>query len=126
MPQSLSEQLAGTPLFGANASYVETLYEQYLQRPESVEPSWRAYFDALRVGAPQERPHRAVIAALAARAQASTPPTAGGGGASEKQAAVSRLMQIYSNRGHLIARIDPLGLLQRPRPRRARPRLRWA
>ena len=26
-------------------------------------------------------------------------------------------MQIYSNRGHLVARIDPLGLLQRPRPR---------
>jgi 2-oxoglutarate dehydrogenase E1 component len=122
MPPSLSEQLAGTPLFGANASYVETLYEQYLQRPESVEPSWRAYFDTLRAGAPREQPHRAVIAALAARARAPAAATGAtaavtGGGASEQQAAVSRLMQLYSNRGHLIARIDPLGLLRRPRPR---------
>src|SRR6204780_452635 len=39
------------------------------------------------------------------------------GAASQKQAAVSRLVQLYINRGHLIARIDPLELLQRPRPR---------
>ena len=40
-----------------------------------------------------------------------------------KQAAVSRLIQIWINRGHLIAKLDPLGLMQRPRPARARPRL---
>ena len=35
----------------------------------------------------------------------------------EKQSAVSRLIQFYANRGHLIADIDPLGLMQRPMPR---------
>ncbi len=35
----------------------------------------------------------------------------------EKQAAVSRLIQIYMNRGHLLAKLDPLGLTLRPRPR---------
>ena len=91
MPDSVSEQLAGTPLLAASADYLEALYEQYLLRPDSVDPAWRAYFSSVP-------PLKAVAA-------------------NEKQAAVSRLMQIYSNRGHLIAHIDPLGLLQRPRPR---------
>jgi 2-oxoglutarate dehydrogenase E1 component len=120
MPPSLPELLASTPLSGANASYVETLYEQYLQNPDSIDPAWRGYFDAMGPAATPERAHAPVIAGVAARTQASAracpvaPPEAV---ASEKQAAVSRLMQIYSNRGHLIAPIDPLGLLQRPRPR---------
>ena len=47
MPPSLLEQLASTPLSGANASYVEALYEQYLRDPASVDAAWRSYFDAL-------------------------------------------------------------------------------
>jgi 2-oxoglutarate dehydrogenase E1 component len=35
----------------------------------------------------------------------------------EKQAVVSRLIQIYMNRGHLIAKVDPLGLMQRTKPK---------
>ena len=120
MPPSLLEQLASTPLSGANASYVEALYEQYLRDPASVDAAWRSYFDALPSGGGPERAHSPVIAAVAARTQAgplAAASPAPAGGASEKQAAVSRLMQIYSNRGHLIAHIDPLGLQQRPRPR---------
>jgi 2-oxoglutarate dehydrogenase E1 component len=120
MPPSLREQLASTPLSGANASYVEGLYEQYLRDPASVDTAWREYFDALP-GARGERAHAPVIAAVAARTQAAPAMAVASGApsaaASEKQAAVSRLVQIYSNRGHLIAHIDPLGLQQRPRPR---------
>ena len=36
---------------------------------------------------------------------------------SARQGAVSRLVQIYANRGHLIAKLDPLGLSRRERPR---------
>jgi 2-oxoglutarate dehydrogenase E1 component len=120
MPQSWSEQLAGSALSGANAAFVEGLYEQYLQQPESIDPGWRRYFDGLPGAGGSERAHRPVIAALAERTQASghrAAPQAPAAVASEKQSAVSRLMQTYSNRGHLIAHIDPLGLLQRPRPR---------
>jgi 2-oxoglutarate dehydrogenase E1 component len=120
MPKSLSELLAGTPLSGGNADYVEGLYEQYLANPSSIDEAWRDYFDALGPLSVVERPHRPVIAALAARTQLGARPLAAAapaGVASQKQAAVSRLMQIYSNRGHLVARIDPLELLQRPRPR---------
>src|ERR1022692_4033463 len=120
MPPSLLEQLASTPLSGANASYVEALYEQYLRDPASVDAAWRSYFDALPSRGGPERAHSPVIAAVAARTQAgplAAASPAPAGVASEKQAAVSRLMQIYSNRGHLIAHIDPLGLQQRSRPR---------
>src|SRR5215472_5095676 len=31
-------------LFGTNAAFVESLYAQYLENPDAVDPSWRAYF----------------------------------------------------------------------------------
>ncbi|HVE50338.1 MAG TPA: 2-oxoglutarate dehydrogenase E1 component [Casimicrobiaceae bacterium] len=39
-------------LFGANAPFIEELYEHYLASPDSVPPEWRAYFDELRDGSP--------------------------------------------------------------------------
>ena len=34
-------------LSGANAAYIEQLYAQYLENPDAVDPSWRAWFDEL-------------------------------------------------------------------------------
>ncbi|ARO87426.1 2-oxoglutarate dehydrogenase subunit E1 [Nitrosospira lacus] len=36
-------------LFGANAPFIEGLYEDYLQNPESVPSEWHSYFDKLRI-----------------------------------------------------------------------------
>ena len=126
MATSLSELLASTPLSGGNAPYVEALYEQFLADPQSVEPHWRDYFlklqegRKLRDGAAGEQIHSSVQAGIAARAL--KPRLAVGGAAlssdaAAKQGAVLRLVQIYANRGHLIAKLDPLGMQQRPRPR---------
>ncbi|MCC7464391.1 MAG: 2-oxoglutarate dehydrogenase E1 component, partial [Gammaproteobacteria bacterium] len=117
---SLAELLASTPLSGGNAAYVERLYERYLEAPEQVEPQWRDFFQTLGAAPAGERSHASIVASIAARLQSPAAAGAAPGvaaGASEKQGAVSRLMQIYANRGHLIARIDPLDLMQRPRPR---------
>jgi len=65
MPPSLPELLASTPLSGANATYLEALYEQYLLNPDSVDPAWRGYFDALAPTTVPERAHRQVIAGVA-------------------------------------------------------------
>src|SRR5215203_2061653 len=35
-------------LFGANAPFIEALYERYLDDPGSIEPRWRTYFDELQ------------------------------------------------------------------------------
>src|SRR5579864_4782321 len=98
-PPSLLEQLASTPLSGSNAGYVEALYEQYLRDPAAVDEAWRRYFDGLPGQHGRgERTHSEVIAEVARRMQSGPPGAAAvtpaAGAASEKQAAVSRLMQI--------------------------------
>lgn len=122
MGASFSEQVVTTPLFAGNAPYVEALYEQYLRDPNSVEPHWRSYFGKLRDRETREHVHSEVVAGIAERArQSRSSGVATGSPAatteSAKQGAVSRLIQIYANRGHLIAKLDPLGLMERERPR---------
>jgi 2-oxoglutarate dehydrogenase E1 component len=123
MATSLRELLASTPLSGGNAPYVEALYEQFLSDPQSVEPRWREYFQKLRDGSGGEQIHSAVQAGIIQRAgkpRVLTRPAGAGNlsaDAAAKQGAVSRLVQIYANRGHLVANLDPLGLEKRERPR---------
>src|ERR1700744_4627667 len=38
---------ATTFLSGTNAQFIEQLYAQYLANPDSIDPSWRAYFSEL-------------------------------------------------------------------------------
>ncbi len=123
--KAFRELLASTPLSGGNAPYVEALYEQFLADPQSVEERWRDYFRQLRDGQARDGGHpeqihsaiQAGIAQRAARPRVALPAASAPGDAAAKQGAVSRLVQIYSNRGHLIANLDPLGLTRRERPR---------
>ncbi len=122
MSNSLKEQLASTPLFGANASAVERMYERYLEDRSDVPDGWRDYFDTM--GDPEaEVVHSRIRDDLLEQARsglrsgtvttrASGKPATSG----EKQAAVARLIQVYSLRGHQIADIDPLGLMDRRVP----------
>src|SRR5271165_4435426 len=120
MSQSLADQFATTALSGGNAGFIEDLYEQFLKDPKGIDPTWAAYFSQLKGGADGEVAHSPIRERLAASSQ--LPPTRSGGqrpesgGASAKQGAVSRLIQIYANRGHLIANLDPLGLQVRAKP----------
>ncbi|MDE2500952.1 MAG: hypothetical protein KGL56_12255, partial [Alphaproteobacteria bacterium] len=34
-------------LYGSNAAYIEALYAQYLENPDSVDPTWASYFAEL-------------------------------------------------------------------------------
>jgi 2-oxoglutarate dehydrogenase E1 component len=107
-------------LQGANATYVEWLYEQYLAEPGSVPAEWRSYFSTLATSGP-EIPHGPIVQAVAERLRKRTAGRAPGAPAEgtpaiEKQAAVSRLIQVYSLRGHQIADLDPLDLWERPAP----------
>ena len=127
MSQSLKEQYASSPLFGSNASAVESLYEQYLDDPASVPERWRRYFGEMTPDSGGEVAHGPIREAFRERSLAGG---GNGGGttavaragrtravtASEKQAAVSRLIQVYSLRGHQIADLDPLGLQERHVP----------
>ena len=111
-------------LYGGNSSFIEELYARYLADPASVEPSWRAYFDALE---PENRVlFERARAALAPRprelrpAPANLPnvPTASLDDAATKallreHLRVIMLIRAYRVRGHLLANLDPLGLARR-------------
>ena len=123
MSEVLADQLAATALYAGNAEFIEDLYERFLRDPAAVDPSWAAYFRSLpatdrdqtdRVQAAHRQIRERLSAML--RTGAAGAPRPGAEAASAKQGAVSRLIQIYANRGHLIARLDPLGLQQRPKP----------
>jgi 2-oxoglutarate dehydrogenase E1 component len=120
MSQSLADQLATTALSGGNADFIEDLYEQFLRNPAGVDPAWAAYFRGLKGAATNEVAHGPIRESLLTRLQSSPGPVGGGntdsGGASAKQGAVSRLIQVYANRGHLIANLDPLGMQERTKP----------
>ena len=60
---------ASSQLSGGNAAYVEALYEQYLDAPDSVSPQWRRYFDEVRAGGADERPRLPVQERFEALAQ---------------------------------------------------------
>ncbi len=121
MSPSLRELYESSPFSSAQAPYVEALHERFQEDPASLPAEWRTFFERLgpasrkttRIAAksaitaptrPQGQPERLAPLMPAALADA------------EKQSAVSRLIQFYANRGHLIADIDPLGLMQRPVP----------
>ncbi len=119
----LEAKLASTPLAAGNAPYVEAMYERFLADPDSVDQKWRDYFAAMG-GLGTDVAHGPLVLDLARRASVSRAPAAAGAspatgasGGAAKQGAVSRLIQIYANRGHLIADIDPLGLMVRPVPK---------
>jgi 2-oxoglutarate dehydrogenase E1 component len=121
MSQSLAEQLANTALSGTNAGFIEDLYEQFLRDPNGIDPTWAAYFKRVQGGVTGEVAHAPIRERLLGSLK--SPPTQSGarstessGGASAKQGAVSRLIQVYANRGHLIANLDPLGLQERAKP----------
>ena len=109
--------LEPTPLYGGNAEFLDSLYEQYLHDPAGVAEPWRSYFAQLAPPA-AERAHGPLRAAIAQRATAvRVAAAAAPRAANARQAAVSRLIQVWINRGHLLATIDPLGLMPRARPR---------
>ncbi len=117
MSHKLQQLYAASPLFAGNADYVEDLYASWLKDPGSVNIQWRQFF------AEQAPPVPGTAASSGpATFVRSFPPAgsavqrAGVQPAVEKQAAVSRLIQIYSLRGHQIADLDPLGLDKRPMP----------
>ena len=115
--------VASSAIQGANARWIEDYYEQFLEDPESVDESWRAYFRRVRGGdGATEIAHGPVLARFQrlARENPCRRVTASGESswtpeAAEKQAAVLRLINYYRVRGHQAARLDPLGLVPIPK-----------
>ena len=107
--------LESSTIQGANASYIEAYYEQFLEDPDSVDDQWRAYFRSLAQGlGGSEVAHSEVVDRLTRMAREPRRMMAAQSGfdaaAAEKQAGVLRLINYYRVRGHQAARLDPLNL----------------
>ena len=110
--------LESSHLAGANATYVEDLYELYLSDPDLVSEEWKRVFDGLPKPSDEvvEQPHSRVrdyFRRLAQETkhysvQVSDPDV------DAKQVKVLQLINAYRFRGHEAAQLDPLGLWQRP------------
>lgn len=85
---------------GPNAGYVLELFERYQNDPDSLDPSWRVFFQGF------------------SPADAAAPLPAGSGPPIdiEKVIAAHRLGQAIRARGHTAARLDPLGSQPDPDP----------
>ncbi|MGR8931319.1 MAG: 2-oxoglutarate dehydrogenase E1 component [Gammaproteobacteria bacterium] len=101
-------------LYGGNASFIEYLYEQYLNNPESVSTAWRQRFDEIHSGSTDDTPHSVIVDRFEKLAIAEPGKLAKMQGFTEqsvkKQSAVARLINQYRVKGHQIAANNPLGV----------------
>ena len=109
----MDEQQGFSYLFGSNAPYIEELYENYLNDPNSVDEHWKQYFSelVLQPGAvDRDVAHRPIQESFANLAKSRT--TAAAGAIDEhmlkKQVSVLRLMSAYRIQGSGAANLDPL------------------
>lgn len=121
---SFKQQQSNSYLQGANATFIESFYEDFLRNPDSVDEHWRNYFRGL-TDQPASNggegldiahgPIRQSFKELARRnGGGRASPKAKAAQGQEKQASVLRLINAHRTRGHEAADIDPLKLRARP------------
>jgi 2-oxoglutarate dehydrogenase E1 component len=104
-------------LFGANAPFVEELYESYLADPDSVSAEWRTYFDGLKAGAAaavRDVAHTPIIHAFEQMAKRPPVRTVKGGEGNKRQVSTLQLINAYRFLGNRWANLDPLKRNERP------------
>lgn len=90
-------------LQGINADYIEHLFSHYQSDPDSVDESWRLFFEGLELGASEP------AAPAGAPAVITAPPLREGLEQDEAaEAKVGLLIQSYRELGRLLAHFDPL------------------
>ena len=83
-----------------NAAYIDEMFEKFRENPDSVEGSWRGFFEGVEFGE-------------------SSQPQTGGGDFNAAEAEVAELIAAYRESGLMLAKLDPLS----PTPPAMPPRL---
>ena len=101
----MSEPIKADPLSllnGQNIAFLEDVFEQYQEDPNSVSSEWQAYFSNLSTSSASSIP-------------SSTSPSSNNSldaVAATKQGSVSRLISTYRAMGHKLASIDPINEME--------------
>ena len=84
-------------LNAAHTAYFAELYDQYLRNPDSVEPSWRAFFQGFDFGMESSEAVSSEMGSAAA-----VPENV------QKEFQVVKLIDGYRTRGHLFTKTNPV------------------
>ncbi|MEY8849710.1 2-oxoglutarate dehydrogenase E1 component [Psychroserpens sp. XS_ASV72] len=85
-------------LNAAHTAYFADLYEQYLKNPDSVEPSWRAFFQGYDFGSESYGMDQDIIEGVSTQIPEHV----------QKEFQVVKLIDGYRNRGHLFTKTNPV------------------
>src|SRR5689334_12700636 len=127
--KAMSRQDQNTFLYGSNATFIAELYSRFLDDPAAVDESWRSFFAELAEQAPdvlkelegpgwgRERSHVIANGHATAAANGHALAEAPGAAPETRQATLDALrafqiIRAYRVRGHLLADLDPLGLIR--------------
>lgn len=108
--KNFEDWLASSPFGGSNQTYVEEIYEQYLENPANVDASWRVIFDTLPKTQVVEQPHSQVRDYFRKLARENVPEsvTVIDPEASAKQVRLLQWINAHRFRGYLEAKLDPI------------------
>ncbi len=119
-----SKNITDTLLSGNNAGFIEMQYNRYLDNPGALDPEWRTFFERMENGAARAMGHgpswaRPDWPPVEKTEEPAKAPAAGVPQADVRRATLDSLRALmlirsYRVRGHLIARLDPLDLEERP------------
>ncbi len=85
-------------LNAAHTAYFADLYDQYLQNPDSVEPSWRAFFQGYDFGSESYGMEGEIVDGVSAQIPEHL----------QKEFQVVNLIDGYRSRGHLFTKTNPV------------------
>ncbi|MEY8868568.1 2-oxoglutarate dehydrogenase E1 component [Meridianimaribacter flavus] len=85
-------------LNAAHTAYFADLYEQYLQNPDSVEPSWRAFFQGYDFGSESYGMEGEIVEGVSTQIPEHV----------QKEFQVIKLIDGYRSRGHLFTKTNPV------------------
>ena len=99
-------------LNAAHTEFFAQLYDQYLENPDSVEPSWRSFFQGFDFGMTTYNEEQAVNQVVTATVQASgdscSVSNAQVSEKLQKEFKVIKLIEGYRTRGHLFTKTNPV------------------
>ena len=112
MSLTMKELWGSSHISAGHAAYLESLYESFINNPEDLSIEWLDFFTNLpdHPTSNGEISHQEIIKEFKniSRSKAVSKVSV-----DERQGKVVRLIQSYRNRGHLKAKLDPLGMMER-------------
>ena len=112
MSLTMKELWGSSHISAGHAAYLESLYESFINNPEDLSIEWLDFFTNLpdHPTSNGEISHQEIIKEFKNISRSNKVSKVS---VDERQGKVVRLIQSYRNRGHLKAKLDPLGMMER-------------